>query len=300
MSSGGGGNTTQTQKFEAPDFTLQGWQDYLNGVTAQAPGVAAAQYQGPTVAPLSQQSQTAGNMASSLAQYGSPLTATAYGQLQHVASGNAQNPYATMTNPYAGQSPYLQSMIDSSNNDITNKFASGTAAQTDASAAMQGAYGGSGYQATQAANAKSLADSLANNEAGYRNTAFNTSATLADNQLNRASQGFQQDTQNALQAAGQSPAMEAADTAAINSMNQYGNQSQAYSQQVMTALQNAFTQQNQAGLTGLDLIRNALSAASGNNGSSSSQTLNSASGLQTALGLGSLGAAGLNSVLGSG
>lgn len=298
--SGGGGNTTTTQKFEAPDFTIQPFKDYLNNVIQTAPGVAGAVYQGQTVAPQSVESQVAGNMASSLAQYGSPLTATAYGQLQNTAAGNNINPYATMGNAYAGDNPYLQSVIDKTNNDITNQFKAGTAAQTDSQAALQGAYGGSSWQQQQQANAKNLADSLANNESNLRMQNYNQSAQLAENQLNRASQGYAQDQQNALNAAMASPSMEAGDLAAINAMNQYGNQNQTNLQNQLTAAQGQFNQQNQAPMTAQDLIANALRIASGSGGSSSSSILNGSSGLQTGLGLGSLGLAGLSSMFGGG
>jgi hypothetical protein len=292
--SGGGGNTTTTQKFEAPDFTIQPFKDYLNNVIQQAPGVASAVYQGQTVAPQSVESQVAGNMASSLAQYGSPLTATAYGQLQNTAAGNNINPYATMGNAYAGDNPYLQSVIDKTNNDITNQFRAGTAAQTDSQAALQGAYGGSSWMQQQQANAKNLADSLANNENNLRMQNYNQSAQLAENQLNRATQGYQQDQANALNAAMASPSMEAGDLAAINAMNQYGNQNQTNLQNQLTAAQGQFNQQNQAPMTAQDLIANALRIASGSGGSSSSSIFNGSSGLQTGLGLGSLGLAGLS------
>lgn len=297
---GGSGNVTQTQKFEAPDFTLQGWKDYLSGVTNAAPGVAGAVYQGPTTAGQSAESTAAGNMASSLAQYGSPLTATAYGQLQNTAAGNNINPYATMGNAYAGDNPYLQSVIDKTNNDITNQFKSGTAAQTDSQAALNGAYGGSAWQQQQQANAKTLAESLANNENSLRMGNYNQSAQLAENQLNRATQGYAQDQANALNAAMASPSMEAADLQAINAMNQYGNQNQQNLQQILTAAQNQWNQQNQAPLTSFDLIRNALQAASGSGGTSSSSILGGSSGLQTGLGLGALGLSGLSSIFGGG
>src|SRR6185312_2447703 len=208
---GGSSNVTQTQEFKPPEYTQQGWKDYLKNVTDVAPGVASAVYQGPTTAGQSTMSQVAGNMASSLAQYGSPLTATAYGQLQNTAAGNNINPYATMGNAYAGDNPYLQSVIDKSNQDITNQFRTGTAAQTDAQSALQGAYGGSSWQQQQQANAKNLASSLANNESNLRMQNYNQSAQLAENQLQRATQGYQQDQANALNAAMASPSMEAGD-----------------------------------------------------------------------------------------
>jgi hypothetical protein len=83
-------------------------------------------------------------------------------------------------------------------------------------------------------------------------------------------------------------------------MNQYGNQNQQNLQQQLTAAQNQWNQQNQAPLTAQDLIRNALQAASGSGGTSSSSILNSSSGLQSALGLGSLGLSGLSALFGGG
>lgn len=297
--SGGGGNTTTTQKFEAPDFTIPGFQDYLTNVTNAAPGVAGAVYQGPTVAPQSTESTVAGNMASSLAQYGSPLTATAYGQLQNTAAGNNINPYATMGNAYMGDNPYLQSVIDKTNTDTTNQYRLGTAAQTDSAAALHGAYGGSGYQQMVGMNQLGLANALANNDSSLRMQNYNQSAQLAENQLNRATQGYQQDQSNALNAAMASPSMEAGDLAAINAMNQYGNQNQTNLQNQLTAAQGQFNQQNQAPMTAQDLIANALRVASGSGGSSSSSILNNSSGLQNALGLGALGTS-LYSAFGAG
>jgi hypothetical protein len=306
-----GATTTTT----APSFTLGPWQRYVSQLDSltQSP---LQTYNGPTVAPFNQAQQNALGMGMNLAMNGTPAYNTSLAQIQAQASGaNTANPYAvtmnpfggpdpyaTAQNPYMGDNPYLQHALDAMNQDTADVYRRTIAPQTDAASVYSGAYGGSGYQQQVANNQLGLARALSQNEANvrmgnYNNSAnlfeqgaqrgmggFNTQAQLAENQLNRSTNAFQQGLDNALQASQLGLQSQGTDLQAIGAMNQLGQGYNGYQQQLLDAMQNQFTQNQQAPFTTLDLLGNGLSRASGGQGSVS-QMLPGASPLTTGLGL---------------
>src|SRR6184192_798138 len=170
---GGGGDATQTQKFEPPDYTKQGWQDLLSN----AQGVAAQPYQqyaGMQVAPWNGLQQNASNFIQDRAANGAPDLNAARGAATNIASGDyLNNPFtgqgstvggiaqgqALNSNPWLSQD-YTQKVIDQNAQNMAKAYSVGTAAQTDAAFNQAGAYGGSAYQQQQAANAAGLENQI--------------------------------------------------------------------------------------------------------------------------------------------
>ena len=267
---GGGGDTTSNSvsRFEPPSYTQQPWQDYVaNAGALGQQGLPV--YTGQTVAPLSQQSQAGIGQLTSLATQGSPLYNTAQTNLIGTLQGDFMNPYATAANPYIGNNPYLQQMIGQSNQNITDAFSRGTAAQTDAAAARAGAYGGSGWQEAQQANQEALGRTLAQNTSGLLGQNYYNSASLAEQGLNRAASAGEQERARQLQAAGMAPGYQSADINAIQAMMGGGDQVQNYQQQLLNAAAGLFGQYQQAPWQLSDLIGSALSRASGGQGTTS-------------------------------
>ena len=143
MSGGGSQTSNSVSQFSPPSYTQQPWQNLVSNASAlDASGMPV--YTGQTVAPISQQQQIGTGMLTSLATQGSPLYDTAQTSLQGMLNGNAVNPYATVANPYMGDNANIDQLVNESNQQLSQNYASGTAAQTDAAAAREGAYGGSG------------------------------------------------------------------------------------------------------------------------------------------------------------
>lgn len=268
MSSEGTNTSNSVSKFEPPAFTQPGWEQYVANAQNLA-GQGMPVYTGQTVAPISQQGQLGIGQLTSLATQGSPLYNTAQTNLQGTLSGDFMDPYATAANPYIGQNPYLDSMVNSSNQQIAQNFARGTAAQTDAAAAREHGYGGSGYQEAQDRNASTLGNLIGQNTNSLLGNQYNQSAQLAEQGLNRASGAVQGERGRQLQAAGLAPGYQSSDISAIQAMMGGGDQVQNWQQQLMNAGQQLFGQYQQAPWQLSDLFGGALGRASGQAGTTS-------------------------------
>jgi hypothetical protein len=213
---GGGGEATNVNKFEPPSWVtggtggLHGWDDYVKrggqiaDIFATDPSKIYGNRGEPMVAQMSDLQNKAANGAYGLAS-SVPMLQQQQQQLQaFLAMENQLNgpTVNAVANKYAGDNPYLQSVIDSSNADITNNFARGTAAQTDAAAARSGAFGGSAHSEMTQANAKTLADSLGSNTSNIRMQNYNNSAGLEESYLGRSQAAQEAGLQRQAQALG--------------------------------------------------------------------------------------------------
>jgi len=178
MGGGNGGAQNTVSEFKPPDYTVPGWQAYVNAgqTISQTPykqsGLA-------TVAPLNSMNQTAMQMAIDRAMNGAPdlnagrsaaMNAAngAYANpwsnnVAGIASGNAYNPWSEgisgmaqgQQNPYTS-SQYADQMIADTADNMANAYATGSAAQSATAANMAGAFGGGGQQAVDEAGRQGL------------------------------------------------------------------------------------------------------------------------------------------------
>jgi hypothetical protein len=280
------------------------WQNYINGVNNLTANPIPV-YGGPTVAPTNGMQNTSYDMGYNLATGGSPAQNMANAQITAQASGAIANPYATttnpyegqqnqflgQTNPYAGDNPYLNQMINSTGSDMAKFYSQGVAAQTDAAFNNSGAYGGSAYQNQVANNqdvfAKDLGSTLGNlryqnylnsGQLAQNDLARNASLSgqdlarnsgLAGDTLNRATNAFQNQQQNALQGAQLGLQSGQMDWNAINNLNALGTQQQGNTQNVLNGMQNYWQQSAMAPYANLDIQRNAYSSVPGSTVTSS-------------------------------
>lgn len=264
-----GKSSSSTNEFKPPSYTQQPWQDYLKQAQTMA-ATPLGQWQGQQTAPLSGMQVGGLQQLTDFTQGASP---------ERLASGQAIVGAATggAANPYAGMNPYLSQMIDSSNAKIADRYKSGTAAQNDAMHARSGTFGGSAWQDAASRNEQDLASALAGNTNNLLGQNYNQSAQLAESDLNRR-----------LQAAGTGIGQQGADLSAIMSQIGAGAIPTQNYQQMLDAAQNYFAQGQQQPYTQMDFWRNALQAASGTGGSST--TINPGQSLGANLGgLGALG-----------
>lgn len=222
------------------------WQQYLTGLQNVLPqnGAPMPVYGGPTVAPQNQYQTTAGDMMNQLATNGTPAGTAANSAIVNQAGGVA--------NPYMGNGAEFQGLLSGVNQNMADAYQRGTAAQTDAAMARQGAYGGSGYNELTAANNKAFGQAVGNTDANLYYQNYQNSGNL-----------FNQDQNRQLQAAGLGLQSQGVDQNAIGGLNSIGTQQQGNTQNVLDAMNNYFSNSQQANLIPSDIMGNALSRASG-------------------------------------
>jgi hypothetical protein len=164
---GGSGSTTQTQRFEPPGYTQQGWEDFLG----QAQNLTSNPYQmyyGMQVAPQSQDTQLGQNMVQDIAFNSSPDVRSSRGAVTDITNGNYlnQSPYMNQQSAFVNQqspyvsTPYVDNVIAQNATNMGNAAAIGNMANDDAMFARAGAYGGSAHQQRQQQNAATLENSV--------------------------------------------------------------------------------------------------------------------------------------------
>src|SRR5690349_6386145 len=323
MSSGGGGGGSTTTTQELPSWA-QPYAQQLLQRGADLSNQTVPQYTGQTVAGLNdtQTGAISGLTGAAGAQAGNAGTANNLAaQLANGSYFQTANPYtgnvnaSTAADAYADPSnnPYLAQTVAASNQQITDAYQNGTAADTLAQFRNAGAFGGSAQQQTTSQNEKNLGTALSNNTANMYNAAYNTAAGVASqnaaqqNSVNLANQSVgtsanqaanSQNSSNYYNYLGaQQNAVNGATAANAGSSALYGNQlqggttPQGNSQDQLNALyQQWFNQVNQP-YANLSTLSSALSGALGSGAGTTVQTQSAGSGnsLATLLGLGQLG-----------
>lgn len=203
-------------------WMVDNWRNWVTGMQGLGPPPV---YGGPTVADLSPYQRTAGDLGYNMATQGTYAGNAARGATGQIAGGGAMN-------PYMGDNPYLQKMINSGMADITKAYGEGVGAQTDAAAIQAGAYGGSGYANQVANNQKMLGQTLSNFDTGIRYQNYSDSAKLYNDYINQRINASQ------VGLAGERNNMDM-----TKMLNDFGMQQQQYGQNVLNGLQNNWTQQ---------------------------------------------------------
>jgi hypothetical protein len=182
--SGGGGAGNSTTTTELPGYAQPAAQNILSTGTALSQQ-AIPQYTGQTYAGMNNQQTGAVQGMQNLANSGGVggQVSGAVGQMANNGGNNygnisaptaqaAQNPYASMSNPYLAQE------TQAANLQTTNAF-NQNAMQLNSQFAGSGAYGGSAQQNAMNNNNQQLATALANNSANIYGNAYNTAANAA-------------------------------------------------------------------------------------------------------------------------
>lgn len=242
------GGDPASNEFKPPEWTAGRYEGAMGGIDALAQ-TPYSQYQGMTVAEMAPLSHTAAQLTTDAALYGDPLLNTAQGSLMNIAGGGAMNPYL--------DPGYTDEIIGRNADDMSRAYATGTAAQNDAMAARQGAFGGSAWQERTKMNEDALADSIGDMATKTRLGRIDQSAGL-----------FSQDRAAAMQAAGMAPQFTQLAQSQFDAMNKYGQQQQNYLQSLLTAQRQEFDAQQAHPFTMADWYLSALNRASGGYGES--------------------------------
>jgi hypothetical protein len=281
MGKGGDTTTNSVSKFEPPSWAAQYFPEYMaraydiSNKYGTDPSLVYGNNGQPMVAQMSQLQNQAANGYNAL---GSAVPWQQQQQTQ-LNANDALNGfmYNGGQNQYAGDNPYLQNVLNASNQDITNQYKSGTAAGEASAAARAGAMGGSKDTELQTANNKTLADSLAQNESNVRMGNYNQSAQLQENAFGRGMQALGMNNQtNQTQLQSLAGVMGAGDL-----QRQVQNDN-------IAAAKDLFNRNVQLPLQALDIFGNALGSASGQGSRSVSSSIPGASPYATAGGMASM------------
>jgi hypothetical protein len=296
MSGGGGGTTTNTvSEFKPPEITDgrlgpgTSWSEYLqrageiSSKYGTDPNLIYGNAGQPLVAQMSADQNAAGNGIYGMASQGGQNEGYSNAFLQSLLTGQQQN--VQPDNPYMGSSPEFEKMLAASNDDITNAYGKGAAAQLDSAAARSGAFGGSAYNEMQQSNQANLAKQIAQNSNQQRNAQFDKSSGLAENQINRAWQGYENAAGRGLQAVQGVQQQGNTDLQRWLSVMGVGDLQRQVQGENIAAAKDLFGANVQQPLQAADILGNALSRASGQGGSSTSQAFGSGgSGVANAVG----------------
>lgn len=305
--SGGGGGTSGSNTTEPWGHTKEQWIDVLN----QGASLYSTPYiQNPymQVANPSDGTQLYETMATQRASLGAPDLNAARGFSQDLSNGAymGQSPGSNANvqsarNAYAGQNSYLDQMIANNAEDMTTGFQNGTAAQNDALAAMGGAFGGTGWQQKQTADAGALAKQIGNMATQNRFQDYTTQQGLSEAAINRDTANDQWNLtqqQNAyggdmaarLQGGQLAGSLAQDDWAGINAARQMGLDQNAYQQTLLDKQSQNWSQQMAYPYQQLSGMAELLSRASGYGSSSVTSNPYQTSNLATGAGLLGMGA----------
>lgn len=274
---GGSGGQSSNTTFSPPSYTTDAWKQYVNQGVQQSQTPYQG-YQGQTIAGLSPEQQSGFDLTTQVATNSTPDVLAMRNNLTNTASGNYLQ--GAGANPFSSRG-YTDAVINDNANNMASAYRTGTAAQTDAAAGLNGAFGGSAYRQQVAGNEGAFANSVGQMANQYR---------LQNAQL--GSQNFENERNRMVSASGLAPQMQGMDLQAGQALTGVGDAYRQYNQDLLNQGQSAWNQQQLYPYQQLDNLGNVLARASGNvaGGSTATSTNNyQASPFASLLGLGATG-----------
>lgn len=253
MCFGSSGQQNSVSKFEPPEWTQQGWKDAISGATGLF-GQPYQQYTGmqPGAAPFNSLQNAATDMGYQRATLGAPDLNAGRGAATDVASGSYVN------NPFLNQAA-VEDAINRNADTMSAAYMRTTAPQAAADFARSGAYGGSAYQQQAAANQAGLDTSIGNMAAQTRLNAQQAQGSDYRNAIQQMLSGGQLGGQ-----------LSQDDWMAANNLMNLGTQQQNYTNTLLGQAQTAYNNQMNYPQTQLQNFLNALTQASGGQGTQTS------------------------------
>ena len=283
MSSSGGGqsgitrydwNDTMARYYQGDQTNPGGW---LQVATNEAWKPYQA-YTGSRVAGIDPyQTQAMQGIYNTIYGHGASDTEAGREAAKQFASGNIDNPYGGLNNPY------YHGVVNQGMEDITNAYKQGTSADTTRMFNLAGAFGGSAHQNAVANNENALAKQLGN----YANQMYSQ-------QYDRAGQLAGQDIQNQLSSIPLAQQGQNLSFDAFRNLMGAGDFNRGYQQQNLDTNYQNWTEQQNYARNAIDWMFNVLGRAQGSTGVSTQTP--AYGGINPAAGL--LGAAALYGGLG--
>lgn len=270
---GGGPSSTQstvTNKSEPPGYV----KPYSITMLKRADQLAQRPYDpytGEQVAGLNQQHQQGLGMVQNRAINGDQNFNAASNQAQNTLNGRYLGTGA-FSNGLAGvNNPYLNNVINNTNQDIIRTFQNSTMPQQDATFARQGAFGGSAWQQANTEANRQMVNELTKNESNLRMQDYTTQQQLAENLANRQSQAWQNERGNMTGMVGQGQQLGNQTYTDAQNMLGAGDVIRDYQQTLNNQNYQNFLNQQNWPLQNLDILSNAIRTSMGGGGSSVSQ-----------------------------
>jgi hypothetical protein len=259
----GGGSSGGTTTTALPSW-MQPYQRNILNMGQDLANRPFVPYGGQRVAQFSPDEQAAFDAIRQRATQGDPA--------QKLASSSLAD---TLSGKYLNGNPYLDQMVNRAQSVTANNYATGTAAQTDANAAKAMGLGNTGYFGQVAQNQ----DALGRN--------------LGDIATQMYGQNYANERSNMMDAARLAPSVAAAGYNDASMLGQIGSAQRARDQGLLDIGYQDFLDQQNWPVQNLGILSNALGAAAGGTGVSTSTMRGGGStgGLQGALGGAASGAA---------
>jgi len=286
------------------------------------------QYGGARVATLNNDQQSAKNKINQLANTGNSGVNAANDYIQNSIYDNYLDMAGNMAgqnNPYQGQNtqagtnamlgmnnPYLQSSINNAQTDVINQYKNTTTPQLAAQQRTAGAFGNTGLQQMQNRALGDLTTNLGriSNDMRMQDYGMQTqlqeadvnrrlsndqqniqrNSGLAENQLNRRLNAFQNERGNQLQAMGMTPGLQAAQYYGAGQQFNMGEQERQNWQQQLNTAYDDWTRGQENDLRNLEILSKTISASMGGGQTFTTQPSNMAANM-IGLGLGGYGMA---------
>lgn len=224
-------------------------------------------------------------MVRDAAQGGNPTLAQGNQVLRGIMQGNAD---PTRGNPYEGDNPYLQKMIDSAQGDVVDRFNDVQTPQLLAQFQGGGAFGGSAMQNAMQGQQEVLGDQLGDISTGLRSQNYDRSAQLAENRVNRHFDSYWRNQANDLQAASMVPQYNDMRFDDARAMMNIGQQQQNLLQGVYDTGYGNYMDQRNYPAQQLGVLANALGSIQGGTSSQTGPNPNYRSAGQNAAGYAAL------------
>jgi hypothetical protein len=232
------------------------------GTAAQVANQPYTAYTGETVAGLTPDQLAGRQMIQDTATAQQPLINAGQSQLTSTLSGQGLLSAPSATNPYAGQNPYLDQMIEAASGDITRAFDK-SAAGVNTQFASAGAFGGSAHQQSINDANRTLADQLSRSSNDLRFQDYQTQQQLAENQIGREYGAWDAERGREMQALGLLPQTLQAGYAPGQALYGVGSQQQALDQAQLDSKLSQWLEQRDWQKNQLGVLGNALNSING-------------------------------------
>jgi hypothetical protein len=294
--------TTTISKSEPPEYVKPYSVEMMNraGALSKKPYQA---YTGQRIAGLTPEHYAGLNQTTQRALSGNPAVNAAAQQASNTFNDKYLNQgleIAGRTNAYAGDNPYLQSMIDSASADVTKNYNNVINPQLQSMERASGAFGNSGLQQVRADSQEALAKELGNVSSNLRYQNYNNSANLEQQRLNNQLLTYGNERQQQANAMEFAPALAEQDYIDAQNLLGVGDIYRQNTQQQLDFNYDQWQQAQNYPYQQLDLLANAVRTSMGGGGTNVTSSPNAYSPNSTAsmIGTGLAGYGALQGILG--
>lgn len=263
------GPDTVTQRSEPPEWAVPYFKGYLEHGTNVA-NLPYQPYQGSRVAGINPAQAGAYGAVANRAMTGSPEQSAGRGEITKTLTGGyLGRPVAK--NPYAGSNPYLQTQIDSAQDDVIRAFNTKVAPAFGTANQRSGSFGNAGLAEAENDARKNLAGELGKISSGMRFGDYTTQQGLAESAINRSQGAYESERGRMMGSLGMVPGFSSMDYTDANALLGVGDALQRHQQASIDDDYSRFTEARDYPLRQLDIIGRMLGGQNYGQSNSSQQ-----------------------------